>query len=172
MCNILLKLTKKFNSHIHYSFGDAEERAHIVFPASTFFEQLVVSRPGEDPPEMGSAFEEPRKLAQARKAYKAQIDWNTEDTYSMSFHSMYMDFPSWSIVNLPIGKDMNLHTFWGSSFLSFVLYEHDTSKEKHLISSNKYILSVQVSANASQEFHVLKVFALILPLLFAGEKCW
>ena len=118
LCSILLKLLQKFNPNIHYSFGTNEERAHIVFPASTFFERLVVTRPGEELPTMGEDFDEPEAASARRKAYKTKIDWNTEDTYSMSFHSMYMDFPSWSIVKLPIGRDLSLRTFWGDALVS------------------------------------------------------
>jgi hypothetical protein len=135
---------KQFNSNVHYSFGDAEERGHITFPASTFFERLVATRPGETPPSMGEEFVEPASSVKARKSYKTKIDWNTEDIYSFSFYSMYLDFPSWSVVNLPV-KDMNLQQFWKDSLASFVLYEQDPSKSRHESSSNKYVLSLQVS---------------------------
>jgi hypothetical protein len=146
LCNILLKLSQKFNQQIHYSFGDAKERPHICFPASTFFERLVVTLPGETPPKMGEEFEEPADSVKQRKAYKTKIDWNPDDTYSMSFHSMYLDFPTWAVVALPIGKDMSLNTFWGNSIASVVFYEIDDSNRQHLSSMNKYILAVQVRA--------------------------
>jgi Protein of unknown function, DUF547 len=63
----------------------------------------------------------------------------------MSFHSMYIDFPSWSVVRLPIGKDISLQTFWGNSTASVVLYEVDDSakeQKRHCLASNTYLLSV------------------------------
>lgn len=148
LCNIILKMTKSFNPALHYSFGTAEEeRAHISFPASTFFEKFVVTPPGESPPDIMEEFEEDPQSAKDRKAYKTKIDWNTEDTYSMSFHSMYVDFPSWSVVKLPVGKDIELQTFWGDSSASVVLYEVPKglkSSDKHLMATNKYCLSVEM----------------------------
>jgi len=147
LCNIILKMTKSFNPAIHYSFGSTDEKACICFPASTFFENLVVTPPGKKPPEMGTEFEELPDVAAARKAYETKIDWNTDDTYSMSFHTQYIDFPTWSVVSLPVGKDLSLQTFWGNSFASVVLYEVDTDlgdKEPHLAESKRYLLSVQL----------------------------
>ena len=145
LCNIILKMVKSFNPAINYSFGSDEERAHICFPASTFFERLVVTPPDETPPDIMEEFEEPADLVKKRKAYKTKIDWNTEDTYSMSFHSMYIDFPSWSVVKLPVGRDVALQTFWGDSTASVVFYEvpDDEVGKQQLISTNRYILGVE-----------------------------
>ena len=140
-----MKLAKGFNSHIHYSFGDEEERPHIVFPASTFFERLVVTTPGESPPQMGEEFPEPDDSIQSRKAYKKKINWNTDDTYSMSFHTMYFDFSTWSIVNLPIGKDLKLRTFWGNSSASMIFYECQGPNLKHSTDLKRYVVSLKVS---------------------------
>jgi hypothetical protein len=148
LCNIILKMTKSFNPALHYSFGIADqERAHISFPASTFFEKLVVTPPGKAPPDITQELEEDPQSAKARKAHKTQIDWNTNDTYSMSFHSMYIDFPSWSVVKLPFGKDISLHTFWGDSSASIVLYEvvhNNKNEDRHLISTNRYFVSAEM----------------------------
>ncbi|KAL3915521.1 MAG: hypothetical protein SGARI_008165, partial [Bacillariaceae sp.] len=148
LCNIILKMTKSFNPALHYSFRVKDkEQAHICFPASTFFERFVVTSLGESVPDIMEDFEEDPQSAKLRKAYKTKVDWNTEDTYSMSFHSMYIDFPSWSVVKLPVGKDVSLQTFWGDSSASVVLYEVPKSKEnaQHLIATNKYILSVEMT---------------------------
>lgn len=144
MCNILLKMSQKFNPQIHYSFGDDKERPHICFPASTFFEQLLITPPGETPPPLGVEFEESPQSVQLRKAYKSKIDWNTEDTYSFAFHSMYLDFPTWSVVRLPMGRDLSLQTFWGNSSASVVLYEVNDSYKQHLTSTNTYLAAVQM----------------------------
>jgi hypothetical protein len=152
LCNILLKLSQKFNQQIHYSFGDDKERGHICFPASTFFERLIVTPPGETPPTMSEDFEEAADSVQARKAYKKKIDWNADDTYSMSFHSMYLDFPTWSVVQLPIGRDMSLQTFWGNSLASVVFYEVEDSNDRHLTATNKYIAAIRVRNKEASKF--------------------
>ena len=93
---------------------------------------------------MGEEFVEPAEVVRKRKAFKTKIDWNTNDTYSMSFYSMYVDFPSWSVVNVPLlGKNINLQTFWGNSSASVVLYEIDDSGD-HRHTNNNYVLAVQV----------------------------
>jgi hypothetical protein len=146
LCNIILKMVKSFNPAINYSFGSDEERAHICFPASTFFERLVVTPPDEAPPDIMEEFEEPLDSVKKRKAYKTKIDWNTEDIYSMSFHSMYIDFPSWSVVKLPVGRDVALQTFWGESTASVVFYEvpDNEGESRQQISTNRYILGVEL----------------------------
>ena len=135
---------KQFNPHIHYSFGNQSENAHLCFPASTFFERLVVTRPGERPPVFGVEFEESATSIRLRKSYQRRIDWNTDDVYSMSFHSQYLDFPTWSVVNLPMGPDMSLMTFWGNSLARVVFYDIEDPK-KHQIAHKSDILAVQVS---------------------------
>ena len=122
-----------------------------MFPASTFFEEVIETPPGETPPKMGEPFIEDGASIKARKAYKKKIDWDPSNTYSMSFHSMYLDFPSWSIVRLPGGRDMHLSLFWGDSLARVVMYEQlgskgkeQGSKDKHESSLSKYIMAVQV----------------------------
>jgi len=152
LCSLILKLIR--DPTIHYSFGSTTERAHICFPASTFFQTFIVTPPGEIPPEIGGVDldGEPPDVAAARKAYKTKINWNTEDTYTMSFHSMFVDFPSWSVVSLPIGKDVSLQTFWGNSVARVVLYEVDKDQvdsKPHLFTSLKYLLGVQLKSVAA-----------------------
>ncbi|VEU35527.1 unnamed protein product [Pseudo-nitzschia multistriata] len=149
LCNLILKLIK--NQGLHYSFGTKDERAHICFPASAFFDSFVVTKPGEALPAMGGIDikgESPETVA-ARKAYMTKIDWNTDDTYTMSFHSMYVDFPSWSVVSLPGGWDVPLQTFWGNSLASVVMYEvgPDADNGKPHKSANiKYLVSLQLKS--------------------------
>lgn len=155
LCNLILKLVRGFNPALHYSFGNSAEKAHICFPASTFFETFVVTPPGATPPAMGEIdFEsgETPEMAAARKANTTKIDWNTQDTYSMSFYSMFVDFPTWSIVSMPVGRDVSLQTFWGNSFARIVLYEVNNGKEntkkeqRHSILNTRYLLGVELKA--------------------------
>jgi hypothetical protein len=143
------------NANMHYSFGDDEhkEEAHIVVPAYTFFERLVATPPGETPPLLGDDFTEPEESLLQRRKSKSTGDWNTSDTYSMSFYSMYVDLPRWKIVNVPVTKDIDLKTFWGNSFLRIVLYEMNTppGDSRHLRDYNDYALVIQVKFNRQHE---------------------
>lgn len=148
ICGILLKLVKSFAPDTHYSFGDngAKEKPHIVIPAWSFFDRLVVTKPGEEPPELGQDFFEPEESVVARKNLKSRAQWNTDDTYSMSFYSMYMDLVKWQIVQLPVTSDIDLKTFWGNSFLRIVLYENNTPMRdaRHLQKDNTYFFVIEV----------------------------
>jgi len=143
----MLKLMKSFYPAIHTSFGNDEESAHIVVPAYQFFETLIATKPGETPPTLGEPFEEPGASIKARKNSKSTGTWNTTDTYSMSFHSMYFDLPTWSLVNISMSNNMSLRTFWGKSCLKIVLYDRSApeSEERHLPEFNKYGFVVQTN---------------------------
>jgi hypothetical protein len=148
ICGILLKLVKSFAPDTHYSFGDngGKEKPHIVIPAWSFFERLVVTKPGEEPPELGKAFFEPEESIAARKNSKSKAQWNTYDTYSMSFFSMYLDLVKWQVVQVPVTSDLDLKTFWGNSFLRIVLYENTTPVKdgRHLQEDNTYFFAIEV----------------------------
>jgi hypothetical protein len=144
LCGALLKFLKSFNSHLHYAFGSDKERAHIVFPAWSSFERFVVTKPGDTPPKMGEDFVESKESVSARKAMRSKPEWNTQDTYSMSFYTMYFDLAQWKLVNLPFMNDIDLHTFWKNSDCRLSVYEKTGSDDKHLISKCRYFFVVQV----------------------------
>lgn len=125
--------------------------AHIVVPAYRFFERLIVTKPGETPPTMGEPFNEPPESVKARKSSNAVGEWDTVNTYSMSFYSMYIDLPTWSVVRIPMSNDMPLSTFWGKSALSICFYDRvaPNSVEKHLPKYNNYGFVVRVSFNTA-----------------------
>ena len=155
ICGLLLKFIKSVAPDIHYSFGDSKEKekAHIVVPAWSFFERLVVTKPGEELPEMdsGEEFYEPPQSVEARNSGKSKANWNTEDTYSMSFYTMYLDIAKWQVVQVPVTRDMNLKTFWGNSFMRIVLFENTTPAKdgRHLQVDNTYYFAVEVSRDRS-----------------------
>jgi len=148
ICGLLLKFVKSVAPDTHYSFGDSsnKEKPHIVVPAWSFFERIVVTKSGEEPPEMGEEFVESEESMAARRNKKSQAKWNTEDTYSMSFYTMYLDFSKWQVVQVPVTSDIDLKTFWGNSFLRIVLFENTTPPKdgRHLLKDNTYYFAVEV----------------------------
>ena len=148
MCSILLNLVRSFNSNMHFSFGDKrnEEESHIVIPAWTFFELLVVTKSGDTPPPMGEDFPESQKSKEERKTSNSVGNWNTEDTYSMSYYSMYIDLPTWKVVKVPVAPDIDLRTFWNKSFLKIVLYENQAhlNDKRHLTKDNSYFFALKI----------------------------
>jgi hypothetical protein len=85
------------------------------------------------------------EIVKSRKSLKSRIQWNTEDTYTMSYHTMYIDLPSWTTSNIPLVRDLKLQTFWANSLLKIVLYEPDKPNTPHVAADNKYIMSIQVN---------------------------
>jgi hypothetical protein len=145
LCGMLLKLVDSYNSNMHYSFGDSKglEKPHIVAPAYTFFERVVATPPEETPPPMDCFFEESNESISRRKASESNGEWNTTDTYSLSFYSMYIDLPTWKLVSLPVSGDISLKTFWGNSLLSICMYEKTGTEKQHLQQFNRYGFAVQ-----------------------------
>jgi hypothetical protein len=145
LSSMLVKLVEGYNSNVHYSFGDSKgvEKPHIVAPAYTFFERLVATPVGETPPPLDEFFEEPNESISRRKASKSNGEWNTTDTYSFSFYSMYIDLPTWKLVSLPVSGNIGLKTFWGKSLLSICMYEKTGTEKRHLQEFNRYAFAVQ-----------------------------
>ena len=146
LSKMLLKVMGGFFNNLHYSFGDKEgnEIPHIVAPAYTFFNKLVATPPGETPPHMDTPFTESPESLKEREKTKSFGEWNTEDTYSFSFYSMYVDLPTWQLVGLPASGDLSLKTFWRNSLLMLCMYEKTGTSKKHLRKSNRYAFSVQI----------------------------
>ena len=185
VASILLSFVEKFSSTVHYSYGDKAsnggnggdqddiEKSHIVVPAYTAFETVIITKPGDTPPTLGALHwdGEDKVQEKARKSGKLGYgEWNTTDTYSFGYFSMYIDLPTWSLVKMPIPSgSIGLQTFWGESTLSICMYEkldepegsgaedngNDISKKKnkkktkdtkkHLESLKKYAFSLKVS---------------------------
>jgi Protein of unknown function (DUF1769)/Protein of unknown function, DUF547 len=156
VCSILLKLVERFNTNIHSSFGttdpnsDSLEAAHIVAPAYSFFERLVITKPNEPPPSILNEIDESTESVQRRKSSTSQSTqptlWNTNDTYTFSFYSMYIDLPTWQLVGLPASGDIGLQTFWGSSLLRICMYDKTDgmAQKQHVLTKNQYAFSVQL----------------------------
>ena len=132
---------------MHYSFGDKDDKeyGHISFPIYSFAHSFLETKPGELPPPIEQDFPESQKSKEMRTRSRDDFDWKIGHTYSISFHSMYLDFPNWQLINLPMMPNMSLCTFWGEAGLRVALYEKDGSSNKHLKELNKYIAGLQVS---------------------------
>ncbi|GAX14092.1 hypothetical protein FisN_8Hh072 [Fistulifera solaris] len=145
VARLLLKLVQRFHSNVHYSFGtdDDEEMAHIVIPAFTAMEKWIVTPPSQTPPRLGDMWEETPESMQFRKETQSTGSWNTTDTYSMEFFSMYIDLAQWKLVQLPVSGDVALQTFWGDSPVNLCFYDAPP-KEKHTARNKRYAFGVQL----------------------------
>lgn len=146
LSTVLLKLVENFNPQVHFSYGDSKgrEKPHIVVPAYSFFERVVVTPPGENPPLLGEQFVESAPSIAQRKKPNVQYQFTTSDVYSFSFYSMYMNLPTWQLVGLPVQGDISLKTFWGDSVLRICMYEKLGPQREHLQELNRYAFALQV----------------------------
>ena len=146
VCNLLLKFLTSFAGDLHYSFGDKDENGHICAPAWKMFQNIVVTKPGETLPPLGDDLDESKESMAARASSDAAGGaWNTTDIFTMSYHSMYIDLPTWQVVKLPFAPSLDLRTFWGKSMLNICIYDTPEPKcRRHLQRENGYFVSIQL----------------------------
>ena len=149
LCVLLLKSIKKKHPDVHSSYGDGVEKPHIVVPAWTFFDRIVRTKPSDRPPSIEEPFCEPSGSVNARRNSGSKGAWNNIDTYSFTFFSSFLDFPSWQMVNVPYFRESSLHNFWDDSMVRLVLYEQRDSVESseqglHKPTGNSYLFSLQL----------------------------
>eukprot|EP00548_Thalassiothrix_antarctica_P001563 CAMPEP_0194131086 /NCGR_PEP_ID=MMETSP0152-20130528/1924_1 /TAXON_ID=1049557 /ORGANISM="Thalassiothrix antarctica, Strain L6-D1" /LENGTH=803 /DNA_ID=CAMNT_0038825747 /DNA_START=50 /DNA_END=2458 /DNA_ORIENTATION=- len=145
MCNLLLKFMRSFVKDLSYAFGNKKEVAHISAPAWFAFDSIVITPPGDSPPALGSIeFPESKADVAFRRSSNGLGNWNTTDIFTLTFHSMYIDGPTWHLMEIPFAPNLDLHTFWGDSFFRFVLYDNDSDDRKQMLADNGYFLKVQV----------------------------
>lgn len=68
-------------------------------------------------------------------------------TYTMSFHSMYIDFVNWQMVNVAGQKSIDLTNYFGDSSVHIVVYDLDPSAAasgKHRKSDKRYFYQVEL----------------------------
>lgn len=158
-----LNWAKASNKDLSYSFGGADglEKPHMVVPAHTFFDRVVVTKPGEVLPSLMDVLSESEESIQRRRSKSQTFSdpydphsespgwmWNTTDTYSFSFYTSNVDLPTWTLLNMPGFDDIHLKTLLGSSKLRLVIYENAASptqsNQRHLQQSNRYLFALQV----------------------------
>lgn len=145
VCNLLLKFLTSFANELHYSFGDADENGHISAPAWNMFQSILVTKPGEMLPTLGDDIEESKESMTARASSNGIGQWNTIDTFTMSYHSMYVDLPTWQVVKLPFAPALDLRTFWGKSLLNVCIYDTAQRRDRrHLRQDNSYFMAIRL----------------------------
>jgi hypothetical protein len=116
LTGVLLAMIRKINSGFHYSWGVEKnsknvdpqairegnyEKTHLSFPVEASMDRIVITKPGESPPELGhELFETPESVKRRRKMGAGSVDWNLEDTYTMCLWSAYCDWIKWKCLNV------------------------------------------------------------------------
>lgn len=172
-CRVILQFVMTMVRNLHYSFGESPdtedyEISHIVAPLFSTMDKIVVTLPGETPPPMGVPFPEDQEFRKLRLNPNTvgSIKIDPANVYSFSVNTSNMDLCSWTLVNIPMLKDLSLNTFCGGFPIRLVGYEvpPDTAPDKHSFKSINYVFNLQVSLSCS-------FFLLFFLLLFFSLHC-
>jgi hypothetical protein len=137
LSKVLLAMIGRINSGFHYSWGiekestDEEvlrkgtyETTHLSFPVEASMDRIVISKPGERPPELGHALHETNASVKRRRRMGAgSVDWNTEDTYTMCLWSAYCDWIEWRCMNVVGVRPFSLGAVTGQQPIFLSVYE-------------------------------------------------
>ena len=100
--NTALKFVKKMNKGFSYYISESHDYpSYSSFPVGTSMDRFTVSKPGEPLPELGRDIIEDEATMKERKRGKTIIEWNTDDVYTMSLWSAYLDWTDWQLMNFP-----------------------------------------------------------------------
>ncbi|KDO32729.1 hypothetical protein SPRG_02427 [Saprolegnia parasitica CBS 223.65] len=158
LCRVLLPILHLRVSGLHYCFGrlqapdTAKELPHISFPLHLSVDEFHRTPEGHTPPRLGQdVFGETDDERAARYAAKGEYAFNTRDTYTFSFHSEYVDFERWQLVNVPGLPSVPLETFWETMPMRIVAYSiasatDMTSPLPHTQLEKQYYMNVELSA--------------------------
>jgi hypothetical protein len=149
IAHVIMGIIKQLVGKIHFSFGDSknEEIPHVTFPLYQSVDQLVVTPVGEEPPTIGAVdfgeTEEQRRLR--RNTPVGAERYEVGATYTLHFHTMYVDLANWKTVNLPGINDMSLTSFFDFLPLRLVAYcLQDHTSEKHLQIHKDYLFNFEL----------------------------
>eukprot|EP00934_Nitzschia_sp_Nitz4_P005934 Nitzschia sp. Nitz4//scaffold143_size57137//47798//52921//NITZ4_006522-RA/size57137-processed-gene-0.41-mRNA-1//1//CDS//3329536470//5924//frame0 len=151
---------KSANPTFHYSITGSKDRPedgryekpHMSFTVEYSLDRLVVTKPGEKPPELGNAIvEDPEALKQRKKG--APVDWNLEDTYTMALWSAYVDFIDWKVLNLPGIRPFGLAPILGNQAfcMSMYLIEEKRDNDKHYQKDITNVIRLELSNDRHAE---------------------
>jgi hypothetical protein len=132
-----MAFVKTTNSTFHYSLtgnkdGRSLEKPHMAFTVEGSMDRVVVTPPGEAPPTLGGPIhEDPESIKRRKKG--GSIEWNTQDTYTLSLWSSYVDFLEWRCMNLPGIRPFQLSNIIGRQPINLTLYllPEDRGNDRH-----------------------------------------
>lgn len=137
LTGVLLAMIRRINSGFHYSWGlDREkttqedidagryESTHLSFPVEASMDRIVITKPGEELPQLGYALHETNASVKRRRRMGAgSVDWNTSDTYTMCLWSAYCDWIKWRSMNVPGVRPFSLGVVTGQQPIYLSVYE-------------------------------------------------
>ena len=156
-CRAILSFASTMVQDLHYSFGDRPsvpnyEIPHLVAPIFKSMDRVVITPPGAEPPKMGVPFYEDLEARRLRMKTKLSNNWtiDTSSTYSFSVNTFNIDLCSWTLIGVPMLKNMDMRTFFGDGSLRLVGYELPYSEAakypdgRHAQRSLNYVFNLRV----------------------------
>jgi Protein of unknown function (DUF1769) len=149
-----MAFVKTTNPTFHYSItgskdksGDGKyEKPHMSFTVEGSLDRLVVTKPGETPPQLGQPiYEDPESIRRRKKGILT--DWNTTDTYTMALWSSYVDFLDWKVLNLPGIRPFGLSSVLGSQpiYLTMYMIDEKRDSDKHYRKDIDEVVKLELS---------------------------
>lgn len=123
--------------------GDGYEKPHFSLYFETCADRFVITKPEEEPPELGGDIYENPKITSRRKTGEETIKYNTEDTYTVAVWSAYVDFAQWKCLNIPAISQFNLSSVIGNQIFRIHWYLADPTLLSHRQKDIKRILSYE-----------------------------
>ncbi|CAJ1966029.1 unnamed protein product [Cylindrotheca closterium] len=126
------------------------ETPHMAFEVDKVLDRLAITKPGETPPVLGEGIPEDPERTKARRQGKYQVDWNTNDTYTMAIWSHYIDWIEWEVVHIPGVKHFSLNKVLGDQSIFMQLYLVDKNrkeKNKHYQKDIQHVVNLEFKEN-------------------------
>ena len=97
--NVILQVLKRLVPDSHHSFGAKNETPHIVLPLVSAIDYFIATPEGEKSPDLGVAS---LPVTNDRADYAdGKEKFKIGPTYTLSFHSMYINVVTWKVTNIP-----------------------------------------------------------------------
>lgn len=97
---------------VHMSFGGNGEVPHIGAPAFHSFDRVVVTPPGETPPQLGTHMEKKKSdIERRKKFFKTNMKIQVGSTYTFSMKNRRFNPLLWKVVGVPIARQFTVSRF-------------------------------------------------------------
>lgn len=151
LVNTALKFVKKMNLGFAYQLSDSSDSpSYLSFPLGTSMDRFVATKPGEQVPQLGQEiFEDPEAIKKRKRG--GQMNWNTDDVYTMALWSAYFDWSDWQILNFPGIRPFSATSVAGVQPIKLTVYTTHNADEKEVCSKHakrNVWLSLEVSNSA------------------------
>ncbi|KAF0719351.1 Aste57867_1095 [Aphanomyces stellatus] len=149
LVSMMITSAQTLMGSMHFSFGDDTESPHVALPLYQSADTMIATPQDEVPPKLGTAqWDETAAQRAARKRTPVGTEcFRTDMVYSFQFHTMHVDLPSWSIVNLPGIQDVSLKSFLGDMSLRLGVYEHVDTAPSLAHATKDYCFCFDISSS-------------------------